>query len=135
MRPAWRTCARWASSSGRLRRGYRRSTAARAGAGRPSAPLDQLDIEYECRIGRNDAARAARAVRHLRWNHERALAAPLHPRHALVPAADHLAAAQHEFERLAAVHRAVELGAVAVGLRGIVEPSRVVDHHWSLSRF
>ena len=40
---------------------------------------------------------------------ERSLAADLHAGDALVPAADHLAGAEHERERLVAIARAVEL--------------------------
>ncbi len=88
--------------------------------------LDQLDLERERRVRRNDAAGAARAVREIGWDDELPGAADLHGRHALVPSFDDLTAADGERERLAAIFRAVEL--LPVG-----EPARVV-HDRRLSR-
>src|ERR1700681_4912807 len=52
----------------------------------------QLDLEDQDCVGRDDAAGAARAIAELGGDDQRALAAHLHARHTLVPAFDHLAA-------------------------------------------
>src|SRR3990172_3125890 len=79
----------------------------------------QLHLEDQSGAGRNDAGRPAVAIAQMRGDDEPALAAYLHGGHALVPALDDAAPAQREGEGLAAVHRAVELGA-------ILEPAGVV---------
>ena len=78
----------------------------------------------------NRAAGAARAVAHVGRDRQHAHAAHLHAGETLVPSRDDLAAAKRELERIVAVLRAVELAALLVGLRGVVEPARVVhaDH-------
>src|SRR5437867_9189290 len=95
---------------------------------------------------RDHAAGAARAVAQIGRDGELALAADLHSRDALVPAADHLAAPEREDECLAAVLARVEL--LAVGgpagvmhadlLAGVGRVSRadnyVLDHQ-SAGRF
>ena len=48
-----------------------------------------LDLEEQCRVGRNDSAGSARAVSEIRRDQERPLAADLHRRDALVPSLDH----------------------------------------------
>ena len=63
---------------------------------------------------------AAGAVAEVGRDDEGALAADFHAGHAFVPAFDHLALAEGERERLVAVARAVELGAVE-------QPAGVVD--------
>jgi len=68
----------------------------------------QLDIEDQHGVRRNDAAGAARAIAQLRLQDQCALAADLHAFDALVPALDHAPRAQGEFERFAAIDRAVE---------------------------
>src|SRR5688572_26665406 len=103
--------------------------------GRGSADFHQLDVEHQRGIRGDRAAGAARAIAHLRRDDEGALAAHLHSGHALVPAADHLSRAQLEIERRAAIHRAVELLAVAVGLGRIVQPAGVVDTNGTRARF
>src|SRR4029078_2332269 len=94
-----------------------------------SADVEQLDVEDQRRVGRDSAAGAARAVAELRGNHERALATDLHPGDALIPTGDHLPGAELELERIVAVARAVELLAVMVGLRAVVQPPGVVHRH------
>src|SRR6185437_8562837 len=118
------------------RRGAAPSPARRAGATRSLRQSDvrllyveQFDVEDQRRVRRNHAARTARTVAKLRWNHERALAAHLHAGHALVPPLDHAAGAERKAERRAAIARTVELGAVRIGLRRIVEPTRVVHYN------
>src|SRR5262249_36217817 len=83
----------------------------------------QLDIEHQRRVRRNDAAGAARAVTERGWNDQRALATDLHGTDALVPAGDHLPLADLELERLVAVHGGIELLAL---LAVLVEPARIM---------
>src|SRR5207249_7548174 len=94
----------------------------RAGCGyaESGADLEQLYLEDQLGVGRDDAAGAARPVTECRRDDELALAADLHAGHALVPALDDHAGAELERERLVAVVAAVELLAVA-------EPAGVVD--------
>src|SRR5262245_36943144 len=74
----------------------------------------ELDLEHQRRIrGNEPVLDVAAAVGERRRDHELALAADLHARHALLPALDHVAAAERERERLVAVARAVELLAAA----------------------
>src|SRR5947209_2573258 len=80
-----------------------------------SVDREQVDHEDERLVRRDDTAGAARAVRHRRRDGQLAAAADFHPLHAGVPAGDHLALAELELERLAAVPRRVEL--LAVGER------------------
>src|SRR5437763_1687425 len=82
--------------------------------------LEQLDLEGQLRVGRDDAGRAARPVGQLGRDGQFADAADLHALHALVPALDDLAGAKREAERPAAILAAVELGAV-------LEPAGVMD--------
>src|SRR5262249_32925161 len=91
----------------------------------PSSAFDpeQLDLEDQRRVGRDDAAGAARPVAELGRNDQRAPAADLHGGDALVPALDDATHAEWKFERLAAVDRAVEflaLGAVLIQPAGIM---------------
>src|ERR1700728_2145030 len=72
---------------------------------------------------RDDAAGAARAIAQLGRNDQGALAADLHGGDAFVPAADHLADADLELKRLAAIERAVEFLAL---LAILIEPAGVV---------
>src|SRR5688572_13967492 len=75
-----------------------------------SADFEELDLEHERRVRRDEAAaRAARAVAEVRRDRELALAADLHAGDALVPTGDDLARADGERERLAAIERRVEL--------------------------
>ena len=85
-RPAWISVAAWAVPA--------TSTAASHAAGRAQRQLNlhQLDVEHQRRVRRDHAARAARAVAHVRRNHQPALAADLHADHAFVPALDDLPA-------------------------------------------
>src|SRR5262245_64087141 len=80
-------------------------------SGRRSGRLhgEELDLEDERGAGRDDAAGAALAVAQVRGNDQLALAAHLHGAHAFVPALDHSPLADREHERLAAIHRAIEL--------------------------
>src|SRR5439155_26894879 len=71
--------------------------------------VEQLHIEYQGGVGRNRAAGAGRAIAQVGRNRELALAADAHALHALVPALDHLAAAELKLEWLAAIQAAVEL--------------------------
>ena len=59
---------------------------------RASAHREQLDLEDQRGLGRDDAGVAAHAVAELGWDGQLALAAHLHAGHALVPALDDLAA-------------------------------------------
>src|SRR5262249_31296579 len=73
---------------------------------------EQLDVEVELGVGRNDPTRAARAIAERRRDDQASFAPHLHRHHPLVPAGDHLPDADDELERLPAVARAVELLAV-----------------------
>src|SRR5258706_2423737 len=112
----------------------RKTTAPAAGMGFFSETLipwtrrlrnfQQLDFENQGGVGRNRAAGAARAVAELRRNGELAPAADLHAGHALVPALDHVALAEREHERVAAVLARVEFRAA----RALVEEPAGVVH-------
>ena len=108
------------STRRRDRRADRRPAAPRSHGSSRLLDVEQLDLEFERGIGRDDAARAARAVAEVRRDHQCAFAADLHAGNAFVPAFDHAAAAERERKRLAPVARAVELGAVE-------QPAGVVD--------
>jgi len=68
----------------------------------------QLHFKDQPRVGRNDAAGAARPVAQGRGDQEQPLATHLHRGHALVPSRDHLADTAGELEWLAPIDRAVE---------------------------
>src|SRR5205085_6239595 len=87
---------------------------------------DELDVEDERGVGRDRVAVAAAAVGHRRRDHERALAADLHARDAVVPARDRLARADRELEGLSLQLGAVEETPVMLRLVGMVEPAGVV---------
>src|SRR4051812_747859 len=97
-------------------------TPARGRASRSrSAHADQVHDEHE-RLARADhAARAALAVREVGRDRQAPAAPDLHAGDALVPAADHLAAAELELERVPAVPGRVEL------LAGLPRHADVVD--------
>ncbi len=82
---------------------------------------EKLDFKHQRGVGRNHAARAARCRSQApaEWS-ACACRRPSSTGHALVPALDHLADADGEFERLAAIDRRIEL--LPVG-----QPARVVD--------
>src|SRR5664279_967283 len=91
--------------------------------GRRLLDLEQLDFEDQCRVGRDDAGGASRAVAEIGRDQEHALASDLHRCNALVPALDHAPLADRERERRAAIERAVEplaLGAVFPEPAGVV---------------
>src|SRR5690606_22432617 len=69
----------------------------------------QVHHEDQRLAGLDDAARAAVAVAEVRRDDQLPAAADLHPLDALVPAGDHLADAETELQRLAAVVGGVEL--------------------------
>src|SRR5688572_25661416 len=91
-----------------------------------SSNVQQLDVEEQGRVRRNDAAGAACAVPVRRGERQRAPPADLHSGNALIPAANHLAGAQAECKRVVPIARAVELHPLVVGGRGIVQPAGVV---------
>src|SRR5262249_61231923 len=62
--------------------------------------VEQLDVEDERRVRWNHTAGAARAVAERRRDHERPLAADLHAGEPLIPALNHLSAAQTELKRI-----------------------------------
>src|SRR5690606_9637985 len=86
----------------------------------------QVDIEYQRCIRRNDTTGAACAVAHMRRNDQGALAANFHAGHTLIPAPDDLLPAEEKDERLAAIHGAVEFFALAIRLAGVVQPTGIV---------
>ena len=103
------------SSTSRSTRTRSRARCARSRACRrrprrdASAHGEQIDHEDERLVRLDHAARSARAVRHRRRDRELAAAADLHAEDAGVPAGNHLALAELELERRAAIPRRVEL--------------------------
>src|ERR1700677_3502684 len=93
---------------------------------RGSLDAYEIHIEHERCAGRNDITRPTVAVREVRRYDESALPADLHAGHALIPSLDHLAGAQLEAERRAALQRAVELLALVVRRRRLVQPAGVL---------
>src|ERR1022692_2509921 len=91
----------------------------------PLLQVDQLDLEQQRGVRRNDAAGPAGAIAEGRRDDQRALAADLHAGDAFVPPLDHLALPEREGKRAPAIVRAIELGAL-----GAVrpEPAGVVHH-------
>src|SRR5512135_3422403 len=83
-------------------------------AGRISCLLDrqQLDVEDQRGIGRNDAAGAALSVAELRRDDQRSLAADLHGGDALIPAGDDALHADGKLEGRAAVDGRIEFSAL-----------------------
>src|SRR5690606_25148169 len=77
-----------------------------------SLQLEQLDFEQQRGIGRDDAARASRAVPEVRRDEQCSFTSNSHTRDPFVPAADHLAHANLERERPPTIDGAVELGAL-----------------------
>src|SRR5258708_21187265 len=73
--------------------------------------FEQLDFENQGGVRRDHAAGAPRAVAEIRRGGELALAPHLHPRHALLPALDHVPLAAREDERAAAVLPRIDLPA------------------------
>src|SRR5215475_8152085 len=74
----------------------------------PLLDLQQLNVEVQFRVGRDDVAGAAGAVAEFGRDDELARAANFHAGDAFVPALDDLAGAERKRERLAAVFAAVE---------------------------
>src|SRR6202035_528010 len=93
--------------------------------------VEELDVEDQRGVRRNDAAGAAGAVAELGRNDQRALAADLHGRDAFVPAANDLADADLERERLVAIDRRVEF----LALGGVVIKPAGVMHDAGLAGF
>src|SRR5258708_11794118 len=81
----------------------------------------QLDVEGERRIGPDTTRKTLRPIGERRRHDQPALAADTHAAHALVPSFNDAAGAELKAERLAAVARAVELGAV-------LPPTREMHH-------
>src|SRR3954447_24105010 len=101
-------------------------TAWRAAGTRQLFRAEQLHVEYQGGVRRDHAAGAARAVPFCGRNCQRPLSADAHAGHALVPAADHLAAAKPERERFIAIPRAVELEPFVIRSGLVVQPTGVV---------
>src|SRR5690606_5959219 len=92
---------------------------------RPRGPLhfEEVDLEEQRGVRRDHAAGPAGAVAELGRDHEPAGATDPHAGDALIPAADHVAGAEREAERLAPVLARVELRA---GLAVLEQPAGVV---------
>ena len=73
------------------------------------ADVQQVHHENQGLTGLNDRASATVTVRHVGGNLQATTAADLHAEQTLIPAADNLANAHLEGQRLAAVPRSVEL--------------------------
>src|SRR5580698_3412340 len=121
-----RTAGRFRGSN-RMRKIARRYCAAAA----TLFDAEQLDVEHQRGVGRNDAAGAAGAVAELGRNDQRALAADFHGRDAFVPAGDDLVQADLELERLVAIDRGVEF----LALGGVLIKPAGVMHDAGLARF
>src|SRR5207245_1899524 len=76
---------------------------------------NELDVEDQRRIRRNDVAGSAAAVGQVRRNHERASAADAHAGDTVVPAGNDATAAQRETERRTAIERGVEFSPFFIG--------------------
>src|SRR3954471_13627144 len=108
-RPAWRRACAADRRRRSTTRGPRRPPCPTRYRCATSADADQVDDEHERLVGADHPAGPALAVGEVRRDRDAAPAADAHPGHALVPAADHLALAQPELERVGAVPRRVEL--------------------------
>src|SRR3954447_14398493 len=75
----------------------------KAGTRKLSLHVEQFDLEDQSGVGRNDAARTARAIAEGRRDDQGALAADLHRGNALVPAGNDPLLADRKLEWLAAV--------------------------------
>src|SRR5258708_25424297 len=84
--------------------------------------LEQLDVEDQRGVGRDDAGGAPRAVAHGRRDDQAPLPADAHADHTAIPPLNHLPSAQAKLEWLAAVARGVELCAIG-------EPARIMHRH------
>src|SRR6185436_6618974 len=84
--------------------------------------VEELHLEHQRRVRRDDAAGAARAVAERGRDGELALAADLHAGDAFVPAPDDVALAEREDERLAAVLARIEF-------RSVRQPAGVMHAH------
>src|ERR1700722_9233872 len=107
---------------------FRRLSPAARRAGCQQKPValfdpEQLDVEQQRRVRRDDTAGAARTVAESRRNDQRTLAADLHGGDAFVPALNHVALADSEFEWLVAIDRRIEFLAFHAPL---VEPAGVI---------
>src|SRR3989338_4192870 len=89
----------------------------------------QFHIEQQRRIRWNRLARAHWSITQVRGDNQRALSADLHACHPLIPALDDAPRAERKIERLVAVARAVELLALVVGSRFVVQPSGVMHRY------
>src|SRR2546427_2688409 len=85
---------------------------------------EELDVEDEGGVGRDDAAGAARSVTELGRNAQLALAPDFHSRYAFIPAFDHLARAELKHKGLAAIDGAIELLAILGKPAGVMHRNR-----------
>ena len=85
---------------------------------------NEFGLEDECRVGGDNTADGAVAIRKMRGNCQLALLADLHAQKTLVPALDNLALTNLERERVTAVIAGIELS--AVGERAVVVNPDVV---------
>src|SRR5687768_8480631 len=86
-----------------------------------SRDVDEVDDEHQGLAALDDATCAATAAAEIGRDREPAPAADAHPADALIPAGDHLAAAEPEVEGLVAVPARVELLSVAPGDADVVD--------------
>ena len=82
--------------------------------------LEQLDVEGEGGVGRNDAGVATATVGIVRRANQLGALADAQLGNSLIPATDDLALADGELEWLVAVARRIELGAIVQGA-GVVD--------------
>src|SRR5262245_5282659 len=88
--------------------------------------FEQLDVEEEGGVRRDDASGATSAVSHVGWNGKGSSAATFDPADSLVPASNPPAGAEVRREWFVAVAGAVELVAFAVGPRRVIQPTGVM---------
>src|SRR5215469_13885190 len=86
------------------------------------ADLEQFHVENERRIWGDHAASPTASIAQFRRNSQLPLSTDFHSPHTFIPAFDNLPRAESKPERLAAIHRAVEL--LAIG-----QPSGVMYFH------
>src|SRR5262252_7493440 len=65
--------------------------------------VEELDVEHQRRVWRDDATGAARAVAELGGNDQRPLTANLHSGDTLIPSGNHLTCSELELKWIAAV--------------------------------
>jgi len=77
---------------------------------------NQLDREYQGRVGRDDTSKPTRTVCHVRWDGQGALLIEAHADQSLVPASDDLAHTECQWKGVGTVKTRVEF--ISIGEKG-----------------